>query len=80
MKITSCNSLFTLTGFYKHPERHSELLNMLKNELGSLAYQRNTSTVKACFELTVEQIKKSQKSLIILYPLEELSQSEAGNI
>uniref|UniRef100_A0A1B0A2E1 Phosphatidylinositol-specific phospholipase C X domain-containing protein n=1 Tax=Glossina pallidipes TaxID=7398 RepID=A0A1B0A2E1_GLOPL len=29
--------------FYKHPERHSELLNMLKNELGSLAYQRNTS-------------------------------------
>uniref|UniRef100_A0A1B0B8W0 Phosphatidylinositol-specific phospholipase C X domain-containing protein n=1 Tax=Glossina palpalis gambiensis TaxID=67801 RepID=A0A1B0B8W0_9MUSC len=66
-------------GFYKHPERHSELLNMLKSELGSLAYQRNTSMVKACFELTVEQIKKSQKSLIILYPLEELSQSEAGN-
>uniref|UniRef100_A0A1A9WD25 Phosphatidylinositol-specific phospholipase C X domain-containing protein n=1 Tax=Glossina brevipalpis TaxID=37001 RepID=A0A1A9WD25_9MUSC len=67
-------------GFYKHPERHRELLYMLKDELGSLAYERNTSSERACFELTVEEIKKAGKSLVILYPLEELPHSEAASL
>ncbi|XP_017474481.1 PREDICTED: uncharacterized protein LOC108365049 isoform X2 [Rhagoletis zephyria] len=67
-------------GFYKHPERHSNLLHLLHEEVGDIVYIRNTSAsegMKQCFELTIDEIRKNNKYLIILYPVQELPYPES---
>ncbi|XP_067647321.1 PI-PLC X domain-containing protein 1 [Eurosta solidaginis] len=67
-------------GFYKHPERHSSLWHLLHEEFGDIVYIRNTSTnveVKQCYELTIDEIKKNNKYIIILYPVQELPYPES---
>ncbi|XP_053955767.1 uncharacterized protein LOC128861561 [Anastrepha ludens] len=67
-------------GFYKHPERHSNLLHLLHEEIGDVVYIRNTSTTegsKQCFELTIDEIRKNNKYIIILYPVQELPYPES---
>ncbi|CAD7003912.1 unnamed protein product [Ceratitis capitata] len=67
-------------GFYKHPERHSGLNHLLREEVGDIVYIRNTSTQegsKQCDELTIEEIRKDNKYLIILYPVQELPYPES---
>ncbi|XP_028895405.2 uncharacterized protein LOC105211107 [Zeugodacus cucurbitae] len=67
-------------GFYKHPERHSSLLHLLHEEVGDIVYTRNTSTheeAKPCYELTIDEIRQSNKFLIILYPVQELPYPES---
>ncbi|XP_013107454.2 uncharacterized protein LOC106087092 [Stomoxys calcitrans] len=58
-------------GFYKRPEVHMELYSMINRELGSLAYQHNDSTVP-CYNLTIDDIVNTNRTIIILYPLDEL--------
>lgn len=75
--------IFFITGFYKHPERHSSLLHLLHEEVGDIVYTRKTSTheeAKPCYELTIDEIRKNNKFLIILYPVQELPYPESGRL
>ncbi|CAD7003914.1 uncharacterized protein LOC101460829 [Ceratitis capitata] len=71
---------FVPIGFSDHPERHSSLNHLLREEVGDIVYIRNTSTQegsKPCYELTIGEIRKDNKNLIILYPIHKLPESES---
>lgn len=61
-------------GFYKRPDRHSDLLRVIEKEIGDLAYKRNTTAESntKCYELSMNDIRKTGKYLLLIYPIEEL--------
>lgn len=50
---------------------------MIERELGSLAYNHNNTNVP-CYNLTIDEIVKTNKTIIILYPKDELPHPADG--
>ncbi|XP_073843071.1 uncharacterized protein [Musca autumnalis] len=58
-------------GFYQHPELHMELFTMINRELGPHVYMHNDTSIP-CYNLTIDEIANTNRTIIILYPMDEL--------
>ncbi|XP_037935231.1 uncharacterized protein LOC119669421 [Teleopsis dalmanni] len=62
-------------GFFGYNQRHIKLLEMISNEIGDIIYNREDVNIP-CYNLTINDIKKTKKYLLVIYPLEELPHPE----
>lgn len=63
-------------GFYKQPKKHIDLVAFLEKQVGDIAVLKDSAEVHV-FDMSTEEIKKTGRSLVILYPIEELSYPES---
>ncbi|XP_055372978.1 uncharacterized protein LOC129606608 [Condylostylus longicornis] len=64
-------------GFHKQPERHSMLLKYLLRELKEVAFRRSDSIDAInSYDLTMNDMRKENKNIIITYRLEKLASGE----
>lgn len=63
-------------GFYKQPKRHIELVAFLEKQVGEIAVLKDSGQGHA-FDMSTEEIRKTGRWLVILYPIEELSYPES---
>lgn len=54
-------------GFYNYPERHLDLIQLLDQELGDIAFTRNLSDVQNSGDLTLNLMRQKEKSILITY-------------
>lgn len=65
-------------GFYKHPLVYSDLYQLIRLELGDVAYERNVSLSENCAERTYEDLRQAGRQVLLLFPTEELPHQQKG--
>lgn len=65
-------------GFYKHPLVYSDLYQLIRLELGDVAYERNVSLSENCADRTYEDLRQAGRQVLLLFPTEELPHQQKG--
>lgn len=55
------------TGFYNHPHRHIELINLIESQLGDVIFRKNMTNIEASYNLTMNMMKNEGKMLLVTY-------------
>ncbi|KAH8302873.1 hypothetical protein KR044_011452, partial [Drosophila immigrans] len=63
-------------GFYKHPEVYSSLFQLIRRELGSVAYERNVSSNEHCADRSYDELRLTGGHVLLLFPTQELPHPE----
>ncbi|XP_030372967.1 uncharacterized protein LOC115622961 [Scaptodrosophila lebanonensis] len=58
-------------GFYKHPELYSALFQLIRQELGDVAF-RSYKPDEHCYQRSFEELKEQNRQILLLFPTEEL--------
>lgn len=67
-------------GFYKHPEVYSDLYQLIRQELGDVAYERNVSLSENCADRSYEDLRRAGRQVLLLFPTEELPHPQKGEL
>ncbi|XP_060654358.1 uncharacterized protein LOC132789992 [Drosophila nasuta] len=59
-------------GFYKHPDVYSSLFQLIRQELGDVAYKRNVSSNEHCADRSYEDLRLAGGHVLLLFPTQEL--------
>lgn len=54
-------------GFYNYPERHLDLINLLDQEIGDIAFTKNLSDIRDSGDLTLDLMRQKEKFILITY-------------
>lgn len=67
-------------GFYKHPEVYSDLYQLIRQELGDVAYERNVSVSENCADRSYEDLRRAGRQVLLLFPTDELPHPQKGEL
>ena len=69
-----------IAGFTNRPDRHTQFLDVLIEELGDLAYQRFQNDITDSYDLTMNDIRHDGKYVLISYPMDGLACLDRGKL